>query len=431
MSDPGPAASAAIETVFHEEWGRIVASLIRRTGDWDLAEECAQDAFAEAATRWPREGVPRRPGAWLTTVAGNRALDRLRRRGVEAGKLREVATMPDTDPVIDPATGLDDATADAVASSGIGDDRLRLIFTCCHPALALDARVVLTLRTLCGLTTPRIARAFLLPEATMAQRIVRAKRRIRDAGIPYRVPPAELLPERTGGVLAVIYLLYTGGYIPSDGDRPLRDDLSDEAVRLARTMAALMPDEPETLGLLALLLLQDARRAARVDSAGDLVPLDEQDRSRWDAARIAEGVALVDRALRLPQGPSGTGPYQIQAAIAACHATALDAAATDWVEIAGLYAALERRTPTPIVRLNRAIAIGMADGPNAGLARLAALETEGELAGYHLLPAARADLLRRAGRLPAAAEAYRVALDGAPTEPERRFFQRRLGELGH
>ncbi len=429
MPDPAPPARTTIETVFHEEWGRIVATLIRRTGDWDLAEECAQEAFAEAASRWPTEGEPRRPGAWLTTVAANRALDRLRRRGVEAGKLREIATMPDTDPAIDPATGLDEETAAAVAVSGIDDDRLRLIFTCCHPALALDARVALTLRTLCGLTTPEIARAFLVPEATMAQRIVRAKRRIRAAGIPYRVPPAGLLPERTGGVLAVIYLLYTGGYVASDGERPLRDDLSGEAIRLGRTLASLMPDEPEALGLLALLLLQDARRPARVDAGGDLVPLDEQDRTSWDAARITEGTALLDRALRMPSGPSGTGPYQIQAAIAACHATAPAAAATDWVEIAGLYAALERRTPPPIVRLNRAIAVGMADGPGAGLALLSALEAGGELDGHHLLAAARADLSRRAGRLPAAAAAYRAAIAAAPTAAERRFLTRRLAEV--
>jgi RNA polymerase sigma-70 factor, ECF subfamily len=410
----GEGVEAAVAGAFREEWGRLVATLIRTTGDWDLAEECAQGAFERALKTWPRDGVPRRPGAWLTTVARNLARDRLRRKATGAAKLQEAALMSRSD----------DADRDVGDESGIHDDRLRLIFTCCHPALPLEARVALTLRTLAGLTTAEIARAFLVSEPTMAKRLVRAKGKIRNAAIPYRVPPAHLLPERTGGVLAVLYLLFNEGYAATSGADLVREHLSAEAIHLARTLAQLMPDEPEALGLLALMLLHDARRAARVDGAGDLVTLEEQDRARWNRDKIREGEDILDAALRLGK----VGPYQLQAAIAACHATAADAADTDWAEIAALYGQLVSLVPSPVVKLNRAVAVGMADGPAAGLALVEEIEAAGELAGYHLLPATRADLLRRLGRQTEAAVAYREALELAATEAERRYLARRLEE---
>ncbi|MFJ6675510.1 RNA polymerase sigma factor [Actinosynnema sp. NPDC091369] len=403
---------AEVSALFRAERGRIVATLIRLTGDWDLAEECVQDAFARALECWPREGVPLRPGGWLTTTARNRALDRLRRAGVEAAKLREVAAMPD-----DTSTeGWD------VEDDGIGDDLLRLIFTCCHPALTLEARVALTLRTVAGLTTAEIARAFLVPEATMTKRLVRARQKIRNARIPYRVPPAHLLPERTVGVLAVLYLLFNEGYAAGGGGELLRRELCAQAIRLARTLVALMPDEPEAVGLLALMSVQDSRRDARFDPAGDLVPLDRQDRSRWDRAQVEEGVALLDAALRRGR----PGPYQVQAAIAACHATAVRAEDTDWPQIALLYGELLKLVPSPVVRLNRAVAVAMVDGPAAGLALVDDLADE--ITG-HLLPATRADLLRRLGREPEARAAYERARDLAPTDAERRHLTRLITAL--
>ena len=411
-----PDVEEAVAAAFRAEWGQVVATLIRVTGDWDLAEECAQDAFAQALDRWRRDGIPRRPGAWLTTTARNRALDVLRREAVGAAKLREVAVLGRDEGPYDPEYDGDD--------SGVEDDRLRLVFTCCHPALPIEARVALTLRTLAGLTTPEIARAFLVPEATMAQRLVRAKKKIRNAGIPYRVPPAHLLPERTTGVLGVVYLLFNEGYAATSGAELVRTNLCAEAIRLARLLARLMPDEPEVLGLLALLLLHDARRHTRVDAAGELVTLEDQDRTAWDRAEVDEGAALLEAALRRGR----PGPYQIQAAIAACHTTVLTAEDTDWADIAGLYGELERFVPSAVVRLNRAVAVGMAQHPDAGLELVAELERSGELADYHLLPATRADLLRRSGRTTEAAVAYERALELVENAAERRFLERRLAE---
>ncbi|MDT7799219.1 MAG: polymerase sigma-70 factor, subfamily [Actinomycetota bacterium] len=402
----------AVDEAFRTEWGRVVATLIRVTGDWDLAEECAQEAFAKALATWPRDGVPRRPGAWLTTTARNRALDKLRRGAAEANRLRDLAvTTPDDEPSPEP----DD----------VPDDRLRLMFTCCHPALPLEAQVALTLRTLAGLTTPEIARAFLVPEPTMAQRIVRAKRKIRNARIPYRVPPAELLPERTSGVLGVLYLLFNEGYSASAGADLVRQALTAEAIRLARVVVRLLPDAPEAGGLLALMLFHDARRATRTDDAGDLVTLADQDRTRWDRASIDEGVRVLDSSLTLGR----PGPYQLQAAIAACHATAERAEETDWARIARLYELVARLNPSPVVELNRAVAVAMAEGPSAGLALADALAEGGDLAGYHLLPATRADFLRRLDRAEEAVAAYREALELAPTDAERRYLSRRIDEL--
>jgi RNA polymerase sigma-70 factor (ECF subfamily) len=420
LNDPVVAdARAVVDRLFRDESGRAVATLIRVLGDFDLAEEAVQEAFVTALEVWPARGVPDNPGAWITTTARNRAIDRLRR----GKRLREKTETLQREA----ATGSDPEVTDALEAEDpmeIADDRLRLIFTCCHPALPLDGRVALTLRTLGGLTTPEIARAFLVPEPTLAQRLVRAKRKIRDAGIPYRVPPLEVLPERLDGVLRVLYLVFNEGYTASSGDALVRRELAAEAIRLARIVVSLLPDEPEAMGLLALMLLHDARRDARVGPAGELVLLDDQDRTRWDAGRIAEGQALVARALTCRR----PGSYQVQAAIAALQDEAATPTETDWAQIASLYRALAVIDPSPVIELNYAVAIAMTDGPATGLALMDGIAADGALAGYPYLHAGRADLLRRLGRWSEASSAYERALALTSNGPERAFLRRRLAE---
>jgi RNA polymerase sigma-70 factor, ECF subfamily len=407
-------ARASVDAVYRNESRRVLATLIRLLGSFDLAEEALHDAFTAAVEQWPREGVPSNPRAWLVSAGRFKAIDRIRRRAKFDATIAELVNELDAEAEIAPER----------EDESVDDDRLRLIFTCCHPALSSEAQVALTLREVCGLTTEEIARAFFTPAPTLAQRIVRAKNKIRDARIPYEVPSREDLPERLESVLRVIYLVFNEGYYASSGATLTRHDLSTEAIRLGQLLVELLP-EPEAMGLLALMLLQESRRAARTTATGDLVLLEDQDRTLWNAQQIAQGSALVDKALSSRR----VGVYTLQATIAAVHAAAKDAAATDWKQIVALYDLLQRIDPSPVVELNRAVAVAMRDGPEAGLALIEALLARRELEDYHLAHAARADLYRRAGRAAEARASYERALALARQEPERRFLERRLKEV--
>jgi RNA polymerase sigma-70 factor, ECF subfamily len=416
---PADPVAAAVAHVFRDERAIVLATLIRQAGDFQLAEDAVQDAFEAAVTAWRRDGVPANPGAWITTAARRRAIDRLRRDRSVADRAERLADLMRVDAQHEEEPPVDD-------ESTITDDRLRLIFTCCHPALAMPARVALTLRALGGMTTGEIARAFLVAEPTMGKRIVRAKRKIADAGIPYRVPADEELPERLRGVLRVVYLIFNEGYAATGGDRLVRGELCDEAIRLGELLCRLMPDDAEVSGLQALMLLHDARRAARVDPSGRWVALDEQDRSLWDQGRIGDGLARLERAIRLRR----PGEYQLQAAITALQIQAPTIEATDWGQIAELFGALARLNPSPVVELNRAVAVGLAEGPAAGLALLEPLLAEPALERYQPLHAAHAELLSRAGDAAVAARAYERAIALTANAVERAELERRLGALG-
>jgi RNA polymerase sigma-70 factor (ECF subfamily) len=410
-------SAGGIEPVFRNEAGRVLATLIRLVGDFELAEEGLQDAFAAAVEQWPMAGVPENPRAWLVSVGRRKAIDRVRRQVLQRSKRGELEAEAAVAAQVAPLEESED---------GFGDDMLRLIFTCCHPALNPEVQVALTLRAVCGLATPEVARAFLVSEETMAQRLVRAKQKIREARIPYVTPEPDRLDERVAGVLAVIYLVFSEGYAVSSGADLMREDLALEAIRLARLLDGLLPERPAIQGLLALVLLHHARRRARTTGEGDIILLEDQDRSLWDQAAIAEGLALVDASLRRSGWPS---PYAVQAAIAALHARAPHHDVTDWPQIVGLYEVLLRLHPSPVVELNHAAAVSMVDGPARALDLLDALSARGTLAGYHLLPAVRADVLRRLNRREEARAAYRAALALAKLEPERRLLERRLAEL--
>ncbi|HEV7681630.1 MAG TPA: RNA polymerase sigma factor [Pyrinomonadaceae bacterium] len=425
-----PQATETLEHVFREEYGRIIATLIRLSGSFDLAEESLQEAFASAVTAWERDAIPRNPGAWLTTVAHRKLLDALRREQTKTEKQSELEyetwrLLPQSAP----PSALEAEAAFKGNSETYSDERLRLIFTCCHPSLNQESQVALTLRTLGGLTTGEIARAFLLPESTLAQRLVRAKNKIRLAGIPYEVPPRELLPDRLASVRAVVYLIFNEGYSATTGDNLIRTDLCAESIRLSRMLCELVPDDPENVGLLSLLLLQDSRRHARIDQNGELVTLEEQDRSLWDQQQIEEGLGLIQQALRLRPARSRVGAYQLQAAIAALHAEARTAAETDWRQIVGVYVELRRINPSPVVALNHAAAVAMSEGFAKGLSLIDAAGASGKLDHYYLFHAARADLLSRLGREQEALQAYTRALELTTNLVEQKYVRRKLGEL--
>jgi RNA polymerase sigma-70 factor (ECF subfamily) len=405
-------ARAMVDAVYRADSRRVFATLIRLLGDFDLAEEAMHDAFASAVVQWPKEGVPANPRAWLVSAGRFKAIDGMRRRARFDASLETLANR------------LDEQAPPEIDDEGLEDDRLRLIFTCCHPAISPEAQVALTLREVCGLTTEAIASAFLTSAPTLAQRIVRAKGKIKSAGIPFKVPAREDLPDRVDAVLQVVYLVFNEGYAASSGDTLTRPDLSAEAIRLGRLLIELMPD-PEAIGLLSLMLLQESRRAARASSDGEIILLDDQDRSLWNSHQIAEGKQLVSRAL----SGERIGPYTLQAAISAVHADATTAGATDWAQIVALYDVLVRAAPSPVVELNRAVAVAMRDGPEAGLALMDAILAEGSLAEYHLAHAARADMCRRLGRTDDARTAYEQALKLARQEPERRFLEGRIKNL--